>query len=174
MYVPTLDVILSELKLSHAQISTDPPVIISGNLFRFLLQVALLDSEFNEDGYLEANPDIRNAVEIGDIADPRLHYIWTGYFEGRIGATPAVDEGWYLTAYPDVAAAVEAGTVASAADHFAMVGAKELRAPGPEFQGDVVHWGKLLRGEESAANPDQTDEDDAGPLNVWPPESQGS
>src|ERR1051325_11790121 len=118
MYMPTLDVILTELKLSREQIADGKAVTIPANLFRFLLQVVLLDSEFNESGYLAVNPDIRQAVATGMIEDPRLHYVWTGYFEGGHGATPEVDEEWYLRTYPDVAAAVEAGAGPPGAAYF--------------------------------------------------------
>ena len=165
MYVPSLEVILSELKISATQISGNESVSIPADLFRFLMQALLIDGDFYRDGYLAANPDIRKAIETGAIEDPRLHYVSVGYFEGRIGATPAVDEKWYLMAYPDVAAAVQAGTVASAAAHFAAVGAKELRAPTPDLQDDAAHWGRMLRGEKRATR-------EAVSLSIWSPEPQ--
>jgi len=172
MYMPTFDVFLSELNITRQEIIADASVTIPTKLFRFLLQVALLDSEFNEDGYLAANPDIPEAFEASAIDDPRQHDVWTGYFEDRIGTTPAVDEEWYLNAYPDVATAVQAGTVASAAEHFATVGAKELRAPGAKFEEDAGHWGTMLRGENCSALPDQIVEDESGSLSVWSPGPQ--
>jgi hypothetical protein len=48
------------------------------------------------------------------VADALLHNIGFGYFEGRTGGTPTVDELWYLTTYPDVAEAVKLGRVQSA------------------------------------------------------------
>ena len=53
------------------------------------------------------------AVEKGEVGSGFLHYLRYGYFEGRMGALPAVDEEWYLTTYPDVAQAVRAGRVIS-------------------------------------------------------------
>src|SRR5204863_4367348 len=106
----------------------------------------LLESDFSEDSYLDANPDLQEAVSTGVIEDPRLHYVGTGFFECRSGATPAVDEEWYLKTFPDVATALRKGHIASATEHFETIGINELRAPGPDYESDAVEWGKALGG----------------------------
>ena len=60
-----------------------------------MLQLLVAGGSFNEAGYLRENPDVAEAVEAGQIRTARLHYIGFGFFEGRSGATPDVDEAWY-------------------------------------------------------------------------------
>jgi hypothetical protein len=158
MYVLPLSVLLERLNLTREQVVEDVPITIPSSLLRFLMQIVLMESDFSEDGYLDANPDLQDAVSTGVIEDPRLHYIGTGYFECRSGATPAVDEEWYLRTFPDVAAALRQGHIASATEHFEKIGINELRAPGPEYESDAVEWGTALGGANlEAAVATQTD-----------------
>src|SRR6516225_10659763 len=98
MYIPPYDVILNELGLEAGK-----PVTIQAKLFKVLLEVAVSQASFDEKNYLDRNPDVKDAVSNGSIANARRHYVGFGYFESRRGGTPAVDEGWYLRSYPDVA-----------------------------------------------------------------------
>jgi hypothetical protein len=144
MYVPPLEVLLKNLNLTLGEFTGAESVTIPVSFFRFLLQLVLVDCDFDAESYLEANPDIAIAVRNGAIRDARLHYVGDGYFEGRRGGTPAVDEDWYAATYLDVAAALRSGQVKSAAQHFQATGAAELRAPSPDYVVDAVQWGKAL------------------------------
>ena len=144
MYVPTFGVVLSNLGIDHQEFARAESVRIPVSLLRFLLQLALLNSDFAEASYLAENPDVANAVQTGKIEDPRLHYLGNGYFEGRTGGIPPLDEQWYLQAYKDVANAIVGGQVASAAEHFRSVGAGELRAPSAKYEPDTVEWGRAF------------------------------
>ena len=144
MYVPHYDAILHAIGTSRSEIEGRKEVTIPVPLLKLLLQIAVASGEFNEDEYLAANPDIRDAGRSGEVADPRLHYIGFGYFEGRRGATPKVDEAWYRRAYTDVGAAIRAGQLASAAEHFTVVGAEEFRAPSPAFESHASQWKAVL------------------------------
>jgi hypothetical protein len=84
-------------------------------------------------------------VQDGSVESARLHYIGFGYFEGRLGATPEVDERWYLRSYPDVGSAVRAGQLASATEHFTVIGASEGRSPSSRYENDATQWKKALR-----------------------------
>lgn len=148
MYIPPYDAVLQNAGTSRADLEGATEVTIPMGLFKFLMQLAVANGDFNEAGYLKANPDVAEAVESGEIESARLHYIGYGYFEGRLGATPEVDERWYLRSYPDVGAAVKAGRLSSAREHFAMAGAGEWRSPGPRYEGDAAQWKKAL--EEAA------------------------
>jgi hypothetical protein len=101
-------------------------------------------AHFNEKFYLEQNPDIRSGLGRGNELTAQQHYIGYGYFEGRRGGGPQVDESWYLKTYPDVAAGVRSGAVKSAADHFEIAGASEGRAPSKEYLPVAAQWKKLL------------------------------
>jgi hypothetical protein len=144
MYIPPLDAILRNLEISREELAERQVVEVPVSLLRFLLQLAVLNSDFDQESYLLANPDVAAAVKRGNIENPRLHYVGNGYFEGRVGGVPSVDESWYLSAYPDVAAAVQSKQILSGADHFKSTGAAELRAPSSSYELDAVQWGKAL------------------------------
>ncbi len=144
MYVPPFTALLKNIGLTHQEFQNSYEVKVPTSLLRFLLQIALADGEFDEKGYLEANPDVAAAVQRGEIMDTRMHYIGDGYFEGRHGGHPQVNEQWYLTTYQDVAEGVRARKVASAAHHFAHSGASECRAPSEEYVPDAIQWAKAM------------------------------
>jgi hypothetical protein len=145
MYVPPYDAVLTSIGTSREDLKDTDEVAIPAQLFRFLMQIAVAHSDFNEAGYLAANPDVADALKAGGIESARLHYVGFGYFEGRIGATPDVDERWYLKAYPDVGSAVRAGQISSATEHFTVVGAAEGRSPSIRYTQDAEQWKKALR-----------------------------
>ena len=144
MYIPPYDTVLSSIGTSRAALKNETTVTIPIGLFRFLMQIAVANGDFNESGYLTANPDVADALRSGAMENARLHYIGFGYFEGRQGGTPEVDERWYLRSYPDVANAVKAGKVTSAREHFAMAGAIECRSPNPHYEADALQWKRAL------------------------------
>jgi hypothetical protein len=145
MYVPPYDAVLGSIGTSREDLEKSGQVEIPAQLFRFLMQIAVAHSDFNEAGYLSANPDVADALKAGEIDSARLHYVGFGYFEGRTGATPEVDERWYVKAYPDVGTAVRAGQISSASEHFTVVGAVEGRSPSIRYTQDAEQWKKALR-----------------------------
>jgi len=123
MYVPPFDSLLQAIGMTRAEFESSTEVTIPSELFKLLLQVAVVNSDFNEAGYLRANPDVAEAVREGSPDEARIHYAGFGFFEGRGGATPEVDESWYLHNYRDVANAVGSGQIGSASEHFRVIGA---------------------------------------------------
>ena len=112
----------------------------SGNngTIRSLVMMYMCAWEFNEDWYLDNNPDLSAAIPSKDFPTGFAHFSAVGYMEGRLPAEPAVDAAWYMANYPDVAAAIIKGTFESPAHHFSTAGYKEGRLPGdPEIQ---VEW----------------------------------
>ena len=108
--------------------------------------MAIANSNFNAKGYLKTNPDVAEAVRSGTIRDAQLHYVGFGFFEGRGGGTPEVDEAWYLRTYTDVADAVKSGQIASATEHFRVIGASEGRSPSSTYSLAAEQWKKALNG----------------------------
>ncbi len=106
MYMLPPNVLLENLGLTPEQFRDSQHVTVPTPLLKFLLQAALLQSDFDEKSYLEANPDVAEAVRRGRVKSGRVHYVTTGYLECRSGGHPAVDEGWYLSTYQDVGKAV--------------------------------------------------------------------
>jgi hypothetical protein len=140
MYVPPFDALLNRLGAGSVALDGAGRVTIPTQLLKLLLQLALAANDFDEEAYLAANPDVRHAVERGEVESARLHYIGYGYFEGRKGGGAPVDAEWYLKRYPDVAAAIAQGHVASAHQHFDVVGAAEGRSPSADKEEAAVQW----------------------------------
>lgn len=147
MYVPPYQALVRSLGATPSTIAAAKGVMIPGALFKLLLQMAIAYSDFDEESYLNANPDVKEAVERGDIESGHVHYVGFGYFEGRLGGIDEVDEGWYLRAYPDVAQALRDNQVASASQHFYLVGGGEGRSPNADQQENAMRWKKTLLGE---------------------------
>jgi len=145
MYVPHYDAVLHAIGTSREDLKEKTDIRIPYSLFKFLLQKALGDAEFNLSGYLASNRDIQDAAKSGKVPDLKAHYVGFGFFEGRHGATPAADEAWYRRTYADVAAAISKGQLSSAAEHFNAIGAEEFRAPSAEFQADAIAWKRAIR-----------------------------
>ena len=140
MYVPHFEAILKNLGLTRDEFNSATAVQVPVPLLQFLLQLVVANGEFNRAGYLAVNPDIAEAERHGQMSNPRLHYIKFGYFEGRRGATPPVNELWYKTTYPDIDDAIRGGALGSASEHFLMQGAAEGRAPSERFSLDAAEW----------------------------------
>lgn len=142
MYVPHYDAILHAIGTSRKELNGQTQIQIPLSLFRFLLQIAVTQGEFNLAGYLSTNRDVQDAAKNGQVPDPRMHYVSFGFFEGRRGATPAVDESWYRRTYADIAAAIRNGDIGSGAEHFNAIGAEEFRAPSAACVADAAEWKK--------------------------------
>ena len=114
-------------------------------VIRLLLSVMLRNLPFDEQLYLDNNPDVAAAVENGEWPDGRSHFAASGYFEGRWGGASQFSEAWYLDQYPDVREAVEDGTWDSGEQHYFTVGIHEWRCPTEELLEDVGLWKAALR-----------------------------
>jgi hypothetical protein len=145
MYVPPFESLLRSIGSSKQKLDTAAEVTIPVGLLRLLLQLAVAHSDFDEEEYLRANPDVGQAVHRGDVESGQMHYIGYGYFEGRRGGTVKIDERRYLRDNPDVAVAIREGKIKSGEDHFYMIGAGEGRSPGPDHAADAAEWKRALR-----------------------------
>lgn len=145
MYVPSSESLMAALSASKADLNGTGRIEVPAKLLKLLLQIALATTEFDEQGYLQQNPDVGDAIKRGDVESAHMHYIGYGYFEGRQGGGPLVDESWYVQKYPDVGSAVRDGKIKSAAQHFHMVGAVEGRSPNGDQEDSAAQWKKALR-----------------------------
>ena len=137
MYVPPLNSLLSVLNCSRKDFDGAGKIPVPAPLLRLLLQLAVVNSDFNEAGYLKVNPDVVTGIKDKSVENALMHYIGYGYFEGRVGATPDVDEAWYLKTYTDVAPSVKSGSIKSATEHFNIIGAAEGRSPNVQYQAEA-------------------------------------
>lgn len=144
MYFPPYDTILRALGTSRQQADQAEQVTIPVSLLKILITISVSHCDFNQKGYLEENPDIADALKVGKIESARLHYETYGYWEGRRGATPKVDERWYRQTYPDVAAAIEDGEIGSAKQHYLVSGVNEFRSPNDAVGQDCEAWKSAL------------------------------
>jgi hypothetical protein len=146
MYVPPFEALLRTLDTDKESLEAAKKITVPAALLKLLLQLAVAHSDFDEDRYLQANPDVRDAVQRGDLESGQMHYIGFGYFEGRKGGGTKVDERRYLREHPDVAAAIRDGKVKSASDHFHTIGAAEGRSPSADQAANAAEWKKALHG----------------------------
>ncbi len=79
------------------------------------------------------------------IPDLHRHFVETGFFEGRLGAPPPVDESYYRGLYKDVAAAIARGDVDFGAEHYVRSGAAEGRVPSADLKQEIDGWMSVLR-----------------------------
>lgn len=85
---------------------------------------------YDEEFYLQRNPDVAAAVRDGVFSSGLEHFILFGEAEGRNGSLYFDEEG-YLARNPDVAAAVRAGAFTSGLQHYILVGQDEGRRANP-------------------------------------------
>jgi hypothetical protein len=78
------------------------------------------------------------------------HYIEAGFFEGRLGTPPPVDEAFYTSYYKDVGQAVTRGDIASATEHYLRQGVAEGRVPNRQIKPEVDYWMSILRDDARA------------------------
>ena len=139
--------LVRSLDTTPAAVAAAKGVTIPGALLKLLLQMAVAQSDFDEERYLATNPDVKEAVARGEVESGHVHYVGFGYFEGRLGGMEEVDEAWYLRAYPDVAQALRDNQVASASQHFQAVGGGEGRSPNADQLENAMRWKRTLRGD---------------------------
>lgn len=143
MYVPPYRVIARALGLSDQESEASGGGWISDRFLRFLMEKIVSQLPFNEDAYLNANPDVATAIATGG-PGPHEHYVLYGYFEEREGAGPKFDEAYYLRNNPDVAAAVKAGDWPSGWHHYRRDGMFEWRSPSADAEQDLNRWREML------------------------------
>jgi hypothetical protein len=144
-YLPHIELILRTLRITPERLDTRYKIAIDAGLLRVMLQTLAQQLPFSAEFYGATYPELRAAHLAGNIGDLHQHFVHSGYFEGRLGAPPAVDEDFYLESYPDVAEAIARGDVASALDHYVRAGAAEGRIPNPGARAAVERWSPVLR-----------------------------
>jgi hypothetical protein len=77
--------------------------------------------EFDEDYYLQQNPDVAQAVARGEWPSGYMHWCANGRASGR-RAAPPIDVDWYISAYPQAARDIALGRTSCAEDHYFRLG----------------------------------------------------
>lgn len=90
-------------------------------------------SFFNDDEYLQRNPDIRAAIEAGLNMTPWSHFWNYGQKENRT-FSPLFEEAFYRTRNADIVPFINNGTLKSGFHHFWLYGQREGRQATPFFQ----------------------------------------
>ncbi len=148
-YMPHISVLLQALRINRERLASRTKMAIDARLLRQLLQTIAAALPFSEEFYLETYPDLSESYAAGNIGDLHRHFVEQGFFEGRFGFPPQVDEAFYTGLYKDVAEAVRRGDVKSGTEHYLRSGAAEGRVPNAQVQPDVEHWGAVMRGEDA-------------------------
>ena len=149
-YLPHIDLFLRALRINRERLNSKSKIAIDAKLLRAILQALAEASGFNQEFYLASYPDIAEAFAAGEIDDLRQHFVELGFFEGRMGAPPPVDEAFYTSLYKDVGEAVLRGDVKSGAEHYMRSGAAEGRVPNPKLRAVIDNWVMTLRDEPRA------------------------
>jgi hypothetical protein len=149
-HLPHIELLLKSLRISRERLMSRSKIAVDTRLLRAMLQSLASQAPFDREFYLKANPDIAAAFASGQIPDLHQHFIESGYFEGRTGAMPEVDEAFYSDIYPDIGAAIASGTVASAAEHYARSGAAEGRLASEAMRAETERWASVLADETQA------------------------
>jgi hypothetical protein len=144
-YVPHIDLLLQSLRINRERLNSRSKIAIDAKLLRMLLQALAASISFSPEFYLKTYPDIAEAHAAGQIEDLRRHFVELGFFEGRMGCEPPVDETYYTTQYKDVGAAVQRGDVLSGGEHYMRSGASEGRIPNATVRAAVDNWIAILR-----------------------------
>jgi hypothetical protein len=98
--------------------------------------------DWNDQAYLDANPDVAALVAAGKYPNGYKHYTEIGFLKGRASGFPSWNEKSYLEANPDVAEAVKVGGFASGFDHYLKAGRAEGRLKGlrPRWVEESYLW----------------------------------
>lgn len=144
MFVPPYQIMAEAIRPSLDGPRVTERVLLPRAMFQLMLRLLLEQVPFDEQDYLSRNPDVAEAVARGDVPSARQHFVSKGYFEGRSGGCPIVDDDWYLKANADVAREVRKGAIGSARDHYVAAGAQEWRSPSRQDSALVEEWKQAL------------------------------
>ena len=144
-YVPHIELVLQALRVHPDRLSGRSKIAVEARLLRMLLQHLVSTLPFDATFYRANYPDIDASARADQMPDLHRHFIENGFFEGRLGAPPEVDEPFYLRTYPDVADAIARGDVRSASEHYIHSGAAEGRVPNPALRPQIDDWMAVLR-----------------------------
>lgn len=110
----------------------------------FAISIGTGTTDLNEEFYLEANPDVRAAIEAGVIASAIDHYQRFGALELR-DPNPYFNARYYANQYPDALNATTRGSIANIFEHYARWGYKDGRRPSANFvTRDEFDWRTYL------------------------------
>ena len=117
--------------LNFAAVNGELTVSTTYGQFMTLIRTLLQGIEVDEAWYLSQYPDVAEAIRNGIVISAKEHFLFDGYFEGRLPFPIAVDEAWYLEQNPGVAEFIANGELLSAQQHFNDNGYREGRRPRP-------------------------------------------
>jgi len=132
-YLPPFEAIKSFL--NFAAVNGELTVSTTYSKFQNLVRTLLQGIEVDEAWYLSQYPDVAEAIRNGIVTSAKEHFLFDGYFEGRIPFPIEVDEAWYLEQNPGVAEYIASGELLSAQQHFNDNGYREGRRPKPLTEG---------------------------------------
>ena len=145
-FLPHIDLLLQSMRISRERLNSRSKVAIDTRLLRTLLQSLVRQLPFDPAFYLQQNPDIAAAYEAGKIPDLHRHFYESGFFEGRFGAPPPVDEDFYTANYQDIGTAIRRISRLRAwiGTAYMRSGAAEGRLPSEAMRPHVEQWTAVL------------------------------
>jgi hypothetical protein len=127
-YVVPYTVLLKQIGLSSELRDGERVELTRDQLFA-LIRKLLAAIPVDEVWYKTIYQDVEQAIQSGVVKTAKEHFVFNGYFEGRLPSKVVVDEEFYISRYPDVAEGIEGGEINSAQEHFESHGFTEGRLP---------------------------------------------
>ncbi len=127
-YVVPYTVLLKQIGLS-GDLGADDRVELTRDQLMSLIRKLLAAVPVDEVWYKSMYQDIEQAIQSGSVKNAKEHFVYNGYFEGRLPSKVVVDEEFYIARYPDVAEGIDGGEINSAQEHFESHGFTEGRLP---------------------------------------------
>jgi hypothetical protein len=113
-------------------------IAVERHFLNSCLSPLLAKVKIDEKWYLEAYPDVQEAIASGVVPNVPAHYARFGFYEHRMPYRILVDEAWYVAEYADVRAAIAQNHFESGQAHFEADGFREGRIPYPNFQMELA------------------------------------
>ncbi|APW66495.1 hypothetical protein LPB137_11880 [Poseidonibacter parvus] len=119
-----------------------------GGYYPFDLNSSLIEKiklVFNEESYLDANIDIKNAVQNNDFQNGFEHFIQNGINEVRFGQRrihndlPIISESLYLLSNNDILEALKSNSIKSPYEHFLLFGISEILSGSRKIPGNKTY-----------------------------------
>ncbi|QHO73911.1 hypothetical protein ACH79_15950 [Bradyrhizobium sp. CCBAU 051011] len=96
MYVPPYESLLRALNADKSSVERSGKVTIPTRLLQLVLQIAVANSDFDDDAYLRTNLDVKGAVDRGELRPAICTILDLGILKGEEEGT--FDTDWYLEA----------------------------------------------------------------------------
>lgn len=112
-------------------------VVIDLDDYHKLVAFVAQFSKFDEELYLELNPDVAEGIDGGMVESAHQHFLYSGFLEGRCPSVEGFSAEAYFDLNPDLQSAFEKSDEKGLLEHYIKAGYKEGRKCSKE-EGELV------------------------------------